>query len=445
MRCKFCFATFQDVKQSILPKGHLPEEPALDVVRELAAIGLMKITFAGGEPTLCPWLPKLIKLAKRLGMTTMIVTNGTGLTDDFLKKNRKYLDWIAISIDSLDTEVNKALGRAVAGKRPLQKIDYITLTTKIKSFGYGLKINTVITNLNKNEDLAEFILSAKPSRWKVLQALPIAGQNDDKIDDLKISASDFDSYLKRNLAASSIMVPEYNDEMKGSYVMVDPAGRFFDNSKGKHHYSDPILAVGGSKALSQVRYDFEKFVKRGGQYDWERGPKTTNRITLSGEVASGKSTVGKLLAKRLDWDFISIGNQTRFEAEKRGLTITEFQKECLQNPEKDKESDERFAKMCNASERLVIDYRMGFRFVNNAFHVFLSISEELAIERIEGAQRQNDSAATLRERNDTFRQQFKQAYGVDYTDQTHYDLVIQCAENRTADQIVDEIIQALEK
>ena len=49
MRCKFCFATFQDAK-IILPKGHLPKEESLELVREIAAIGFKKITFAGGEP-----------------------------------------------------------------------------------------------------------------------------------------------------------------------------------------------------------------------------------------------------------------------------------------------------------------------------------------------------------------------------------------------------------
>ena len=39
MRCKFCFATFQDVKHSILPKGHLPKQDAIEVVSQLAEIG----------------------------------------------------------------------------------------------------------------------------------------------------------------------------------------------------------------------------------------------------------------------------------------------------------------------------------------------------------------------------------------------------------------------
>src|SRR5262245_52238736 len=106
MRCKFCFAAFQDVKHSILPKGHLPKEQAIEVVHHLADIGFEKITFAGGEPTLCPWLPDLISTAKQAGLTTMIVSNGSKLTDSFLQNNSNHLDWIAVSIDSVNSDTN---------------------------------------------------------------------------------------------------------------------------------------------------------------------------------------------------------------------------------------------------------------------------------------------------------------------------------------------------
>ena len=74
MRCKFCFATFKDVKQSILPKGHLSQQQAMEIVEQLADIGFEKITFAGGEPILCKWLPNLIATAKDRKLTTMLVT-----------------------------------------------------------------------------------------------------------------------------------------------------------------------------------------------------------------------------------------------------------------------------------------------------------------------------------------------------------------------------------
>jgi len=267
MRCKFCFATFQDVKQTILPKGHLPEADALKVVEQIAAAGFEKITFAGGEPLLCKWLPNLIKKAKQLGMTTMIVTNGSKLTDAFLKENTAYLDWIAVSVDSLEDENNIKIGRAITGKTPLSKAFYYDLVDNIKKYGYDLKINTVVNKVNYKDNLTEFIKYANPQRWKVLQVLPIVGQNDAKIDEFKITDAEYTHFLNTHEAVKTI-VPESNDEIKGSYVMVDPAGRFFDNAQGTHNYSKPILEVGIQEALETMNYDFEKFRKRGGIYDW---------------------------------------------------------------------------------------------------------------------------------------------------------------------------------
>lgn len=269
MRCKFCFATFQDVKQTLLPKGHLPEKEALQVVSEIAKSGFKKITFAGGEPLLCKWLPNLIKTAKNLGMTTMIVTNGSKLTDAFLEKNKPYLDWIAISIDSLDDEKNIEMGRAITGKKSLKKSFYYSLIERIHKHGYGLKINTVVNKINYNDDLTDFIKNAKPKRWKVLQVLPIVGQNDTNIDKFKITPTEFKHFLETHKEVQEI-IPESNEQIKGSYVMVDPAGRFFDNTEGTHNYSEGILKVGIETAYNTMDYDGDKFINRGGIYNWEK-------------------------------------------------------------------------------------------------------------------------------------------------------------------------------
>lgn len=272
MRCHFCFATFQDVKQSILPKGHLPKEEAIEVVKKLAQAGFTKITFAGGEPTLCPWLSDLIYEAKSYGLTTMIVTNGTNLTNDFLIKNQGQLDWITLSVDSLIEESNLTTGRAIIGKRTISKSAYYELVDRIKQFGYGLKINTVVTKINLSENMSDFMEYAKPKRWKLFQVLPIEGQNDTKVDSLVISENEFIAFKKRNeLSVSSIqVVSETNSQMKGSYVMIDPAGRFFDNSTGIYVYSKPINEVGITSAIQEMHYDLLKFKERDGFYNWER-------------------------------------------------------------------------------------------------------------------------------------------------------------------------------
>ena len=92
MKCRFCFAIFRDIGQDVLPKGHLPREGCPAVVDALAAAGFDKINFAGGNPTLCPWLPDLIRRAKQLALTTSIVTNGTHITPEWLDRVGTALD-----------------------------------------------------------------------------------------------------------------------------------------------------------------------------------------------------------------------------------------------------------------------------------------------------------------------------------------------------------------
>lgn len=271
MKCRFCFARFQDVRTRVLPEGHLPKEEALQIIDRLADFGFRKITFVGGEPLLCPWLDELIMRAKQRGMTTMIVTNGSRLTEDFLDRLKPYLDWVTLSIDSTNPATLLKMGRAVAGKRAISKERYLELGTMIKAKGMRLKINTVVCRLNWEEELVGLITGMKPERWKIFQVMAVKGQNDGDIKDLLITQREFDAFIHNNAqnATGSIVVcPEPNDLMRGSYVMVDPAGRFFDSSTGSHHYSPPILQIGIPAALDHVSVSVERFEERAGRYEW---------------------------------------------------------------------------------------------------------------------------------------------------------------------------------
>ncbi len=55
---------------------------------------------------------------------------------------------------------------------------------------------------------------------------------------------------------------------KGSYVMIDPAERFFENTIGKHIYSTPILKNGIEFAYKEMNYNYKKFIGRNGLYNW---------------------------------------------------------------------------------------------------------------------------------------------------------------------------------
>ncbi len=59
---------------------------------------------------------------------------------------------------------------------------------------------------------------------------------------------------------------EDNDEMSESYLMIDPLGRFFQNTPNSlgqgYLFSDPILSVGLASALSSIQLSPEKYRRR---------------------------------------------------------------------------------------------------------------------------------------------------------------------------------------
>ena len=267
MKCSFCYATFNDLKTI---KHDFAR--SVKIVTALAEAGFEKITFAGGEPTLVKELPELAKLSKELGLVTTIVTNGTNLNkQSCFEKLIPHLDWVAVSIDSICDHKNLQAGRAINGKDPLSKNDYETLLLKLKANGVKTKINTVVSIFNVEENLSQFINTCKPDRWKVLQALPIEGQNSQNSGKFEISKEEFEAYISRNknIQDATTVVTENIEMIKGSYIMVSPEGRFFDNTAEGYKYSDDILQSGVNKCLEQVNFDQEKFLQRGGQYNFK--------------------------------------------------------------------------------------------------------------------------------------------------------------------------------
>ena len=268
MSCGFCFATFLDLP--LHGAACLPQNDSIRLITLIAEAGFRKINFAGGEPTLCPWLSELIRHAKSLGLTTSVVTNGSRITEAWLDNLDACLDILAISVDSVDAESQQKIGRKVKGKSPMTKADYLSIAESAKARGIRLKVNMVVNRHNVDEDFRSFIRATGPERWKIFQALPVEGQNDLHFDDFAITPDEFDLYVDRNRSIvrdGITVVPENNEAMTGSYLMIDPRGCFFDNTKGELTYSSPILTVGVQQALAEVEVFPERFIARGGLYD----------------------------------------------------------------------------------------------------------------------------------------------------------------------------------
>jgi radical S-adenosyl methionine domain-containing protein 2 len=260
-RCRFCFATFRDVD------GHLTLADAKRLLTLLREAGTEKINFAGGEPTLHPHLGELLFTARHLGFVTSLVSNGTRLLQ-LLENHVADLDWVALSVDSADEATQAALGRG--GGDHVQRS--IALFDELHRHQIHVKLNTVVTRLNFNEDMSAFVRRVRPERWKIFQVLPVEGQNNGSVEDLLISSEQFEVFVKRHQPLSEEgfqLVVETNDLMKDSYVMINPQGQFYNTTTGRHVYSSPILEVGVETAMVQVGWNVDNFLARGGIYGWK--------------------------------------------------------------------------------------------------------------------------------------------------------------------------------
>lgn len=285
--CRHCYAVFTDA-----PIGRgamLPRDAMFRIVELMARAPLplpgrrRKLTFAGGEPTLVPWLPELIAFAREQGLVTMLVTNGSGLTPASLDRLTGHLDWLTLSIDGLDAETNRRIGRADSHGATLTIEDHLRLAAQARDRGMRIKLNTVVNRHNAGADFSDFLLRLAPERWKVLQVMPVAGQNDTDYEQAKCTSEEFAAFVARHesLARCGLtVVPETIEDIRGSYAMIDPHGRFFDSTTGRHTYSAPILHVGLAAAFAQVQFSHVLFRERGGDYEF------SNSAHSSGETAS---------------------------------------------------------------------------------------------------------------------------------------------------------------
>lgn len=259
--CRFCFSVFKDKKEWV-DDSSIHRIP--DILKNL---GTEKITFEGGEPFLYEGLEDLLRHCKELGLVTSVITNGSLLTKDKLEEISDYIDWLTFSIDSTKECVERELGRGNGN----HVSHVINLARKVKDLDVELKLNSVVTKLNLDDDLTDLFLELNPDRVKMFQVLPIKNVNDSEVQELEISEKEFRDFVNRHseIEYSGInLVGETNQDMICSYLMLLPDGHFFSNKGGEHNLTDHTIFEGPEKALIESQWDENKFSKRGGYYEW---------------------------------------------------------------------------------------------------------------------------------------------------------------------------------
>ena len=171
-RCQYC-----------MPLEGLPWLPKADILRyeeiaaivaQLAPLGLKRLRITGGEPTIRPDLPRLIRLLQEIpGIDDVALsTNGVKLPQMAAALADAGLHRVNISADSLRPERVAAIARRDLG------FDLRRSALAAQDAGLGpIKVNVVVMRGINDDELVDFAALTREHPWHVrfIELMPVGG------------------------------------------------------------------------------------------------------------------------------------------------------------------------------------------------------------------------------------------------------------------------------
>ena len=185
------------------------------------------VCFTGGEPTLNDGLTDLCREAKRIGLRTRVITNGTRLHRLDLDALLENLDHITISLDSCSEEELSLLWNVPAGELvPNIRASLVKLGHGAERFGTQITIAPIVSGVNKDSlgGLTAMVKELMPG-CRVLWNMTRYDETGQKeVDDmLAVTGEQYaESYLNS-------MLPNYKGKRKGlaeAYAISDGGKRY---------------------------------------------------------------------------------------------------------------------------------------------------------------------------------------------------------------------------
>ncbi|MFZ2804635.1 MAG: cytidylate kinase family protein [Patescibacteria group bacterium] len=183
-------------------------------------------------------------------------------------------------------------------------------------------------------------------------------------------------------------------------------------------------------------------------------------ISISGVPGSGKTSVGKILAQKLGYNFYSVGGLRGKMAEERGLSIDELNTLGEQDATTDTSVDDYQRELGTKEDNFVIEGRLSWHFIPNSFKIFLDCDAKEAARRIFEGQRASagkergdeqvyatveEAQKIIEERVASDVRRYKKYYQLDYRSPEHFDLVFDTTQMQGPEETADKLLAALPK
>lgn len=169
-RCRYCMPL---EGLPWLPKSDiLSYEEIAEIVRQLAPHGLKRLRITGGEPTIRPQLPLLVRMLRDIpGIEDIsLSTNGVRLPEQAASLVEAGLDRVNISADSLRAERVVEIARRDLG------FDLVTSAMAAEQAGLGpIKINVVVMRGINDDEIEDFASLTRDHPWHVrfIELMPV--------------------------------------------------------------------------------------------------------------------------------------------------------------------------------------------------------------------------------------------------------------------------------
>ncbi len=176
-------------------------------------------------------------------------------------------------------------------------------------------------------------------------------------------------------------------------------------------------------------------------------------ISITGDLASGKSTVTRYLIEELGYSIYKNGERFRAMALEHNMSVSEFGDYVEAHPEIDRELDDYARKYGEEHDNFIIDARLGWYTVPTSFKVYLKVDQDEGARRAfnDPDRKATENFATIEEykadmikRYNGENERYINLYGVDRADMSNYDLVVDTT-NMTREEVKNKILEEYKK